>query len=175
MSEASYLGQTTDAILGQEFLTWLWYQSETRPDSFVCKEIPFTVYMAQRVVVQGGEGDALETATVSGASSPLREARLGLVTGKKVTRALVRFERDADAWQISLKAEDFTMNSLKTPPVAKPAEDDDPDAVFFEKIYLIEECLQFFDAIYAQFLKIRLSREWNAEIGQMRDWIMKQD
>ena len=26
-----YLGQTTDMVLGQEFLTWLWFRSETQP------------------------------------------------------------------------------------------------------------------------------------------------
>lgn len=25
-----YLGQTTDMVLGQEFLTWLWFRSETQ-------------------------------------------------------------------------------------------------------------------------------------------------
>ena len=79
---------STDNILGQEFLTWLWYQSDVAPGAFVDKEgQPFSVSMEQRIVVQGGEGDAKETATVAGTLSPLREARFGLGTGKKVTRA----------------------------------------------------------------------------------------
>ena len=57
---------STDNILGQEFLTWLWYQSDVAPGAFVDKEgQPFSVSMEQRIVVQGGEGDAKETATVS--------------------------------------------------------------------------------------------------------------
>lgn len=75
---------STDNILGQEFLTWLWYQSDVAPGAFVDKEgQPFSVSMEQRIVVQGGEGDAKETATVAGTLSPLREARFGLGTGKK--------------------------------------------------------------------------------------------
>ena len=54
---------STDNILGQEFLTWLWYQSDVAPGAFVDKEgQPFSVSMEQRIVVQGGEGDAKETA-----------------------------------------------------------------------------------------------------------------
>ena len=29
---------STDNILGQEFLTWLWYQSDVAPGAFVDKE-----------------------------------------------------------------------------------------------------------------------------------------
>ena len=38
-----YLGQTTDMVLGQEFLTWLWFRSETQPIGFlkIKKACPF--------------------------------------------------------------------------------------------------------------------------------------
>jgi hypothetical protein len=29
MADFSYIGENTDLILGQEFLTWLWFRSET--------------------------------------------------------------------------------------------------------------------------------------------------
>ena len=67
-----YLGQTTDMVLGQEFLTWLWFRSETQPMGFKDKEgVPFSMNLEQRIVVQGGEGDSLETASVSGSLSQL--------------------------------------------------------------------------------------------------------
>ena len=90
-----YLGESTDSILGKEFLTWLWYQSDTAPGAFTDKDgAPFAVSMEQRIVVEGGEGDARETASVSGSLSPLREARFGLGTGKQVSRALLRLEKE---------------------------------------------------------------------------------
>ena len=46
-----YLGESTDIILGQEFLTWLWYQSDTAPGAFTDKDgAPFSVSMEQRIV-----------------------------------------------------------------------------------------------------------------------------
>ena len=171
-----YLGQTTEVVLGQEFLTWLWFRSETAPLGFVDKNgQPFTVSMEQRIVVQGGEGEALETASVSGPLSPLREVRLGLVTGKKVTRALVRFERDGMGWQVTLKAEDFALGSLRTPKVERE-EDDDPDAIFLEKMYLIEQCLDLFDVAYDLFLRVRLNTaDWNQEVRTMGEWMTRNE
>ena len=167
-------GDSTDSILGKEFLTWLWYQSDVAPGAFTdAQGAPFAVSMEQRIVVQGGEGDAQETASVSGALSPLREARFGLGTGKKVSRALVRLEKDDMAFQVSLRAEDFSLNSLKTPKLEKSGDDDDPDALLLEKIYLMEVCTGLLDSLYQRFLSLRLSPDWAREVGDMRQWMTR--
>ena len=177
MSDAPYLGESTDLVLGQEFLTWLWFRSDTAPE-FASPEggAPFTVSMEQRIVVQGGEGENRETASVSGMMSELREARLGLVTGKNVTRALVRFSRDPEDWQVTLRAADFALGSMKTPSVERgDSPDDDPDALFYEKIHLTEVCLGFFDALYRTFLALRLSpRDWEGEAQKIRQWAARE-
>ncbi|MCT4534237.1 hypothetical protein [Halodesulfovibrio sp.] len=171
---ADYLGQTTDIILGQEFLTWLWFRSEVTNGNFTSKEgRPYNLYVEQRVSVQGGEGETLETATVSGSTSELKEARLGLSMGKKVTRALIRIEQDTEAWQLTLKAEDFSLGSLKTPKVEKADanEEDDVDGPFLEKIFLIESCLTLVDDAYRSFLETRLSNDWKETVQRMGQWL----
>ncbi len=177
MSSVPYLGESTDIVLGQEFLTWLWHRSDTAPVFKSPDGGPdFTMSMEQRIVVQGGEGDAKETASVSGVMSELREARLGLATGKQVTRALVRFTRDPEAWQVTLKAADLSLGSLKTPAIEKgDSQDDDPDALFYEKIHLTEVCVGFIDALYAEFLEIRISRAWEEETVKIREWAANEE
>ena len=178
MSDNAYIGQTTDVILGQEFLTWLWFASEVRHGNFVTRDgEEFSLYVEQRVSVQGGEGETKETATVAGNMSELREARMGLATGKKVNRALIRIERDADNWMVTLKSEDFALGSLKTPKVEKADDqmDDDPDAPLLEKMYLIESCLKFIDEAYLAFLKVRLSKEWHDEVRNLNKWLSTAD
>ena len=168
----SYLGQDSDAILGQEFLTWLWYTCETRPDSFRDAESKsFSVTMEQRIVVQGGEGDALETATVSGAMSELREARLGLTMGKKVTRAQLHISSDGLDWKMTVKAEDLSLAGFKSPPIEKDS-DDDPDALFLEKIYLLENCLEKVDSLFKHFVQMRLSVGWLEEAQAVSRWMI---
>lgn len=169
-----YLGQTTDSILGQEFLTWLWFRSETQPTSFLDDtNNAFTLSMEQRIVVQGGEGENLETATVSGSLSELREARLGLKTGKKVTRALIRLEQDSLLWQCTLRAEDFSCSALKTPKI-DIQKDDDPDAIFLEKMYLLERAFGLIDATYQMFVALRIKNNlWQQETQAIHAWIQE--
>ena len=88
MSEQGYLTDSTDSLLGQEFLTWLWFRGETSPLGFTdVNGRPFSLLLDQKVVVQGGEGDMRENTYVTGGMTDgvhlqLREARLGLLTGK---------------------------------------------------------------------------------------------
>jgi len=170
-----YLGQTQDIMLGQEFLTWLWYTCEKTNGLFKVRDgQDIAVHVERRVSVQGGEGENLETATVSGAMSELRETKLGLAMGKKVTRALLRIERDVETWQTTLKAEDFTFGGFRTPPIeAGKDEGDDPDAKFLEKIFLIERALDFLDDIYKRFLELRLGPKWTAEVKDIKVWMVK--
>ncbi|MBQ4616620.1 MAG: hypothetical protein IJB29_07960 [Mailhella sp.] len=176
MAEIGYIGENTDLILGQEFLTWLWFRSETgnvfRMEGAERGGEPFTVAMEQRIVVRGGEGENQETATVVGSFSPLREARLGLLTGKQVVRCLVRLEKDGMDWQVSLKAEDFSINSLRTPRVARDDGDEDPEGLFLEKMYLIDLGLDMLDEMYRQFLSLRLdAAAWNKEAQAVAEWM----
>ena len=181
MTDTNYVGDSVDLLLGREFLTWLWYRSENGNGLFrMTKESgyadePFLLSMHQRVVVKGGEGENQETASVSGSQSLLREARLGLLTGKQVTRALVRLEKDGLDWQLTLRAEDFVLGSLKTPPIAREdRENDDPDARFLEKIYLIDLCLAMLDDMYRQFLVLRLApAAWSKEVAQVAAWMQR--
>ena len=179
MADIGYIGENTDLILGQEFLTWLWFRSETgnvfRMESPDHAGEPFTVAMEQRIVVRGGEGENQETATVVGSFSPLREARLGLLTGKQVVRALVRLEKDGMDWQVTLKAEDFSINAMRTPPISKEDASEDPDALFLEKMYLLDQALDMLDEMFRQFLTLRLSpAAWRNEVSAVAAW-MKHD
>jgi hypothetical protein len=175
MNATPYLGQTTDLLLGQEFLTWLWFRSAVNGTFGDASGRPFTVSMEQRIVVQGGEGEYLETASVSGVDSELREARMGLTVGKKVTRALLRLQRQPEEWLLTVKAADFSLSSLKTPKIETGgAKDADPDALFLEKMYLIESCLELVDVLYREFLRIRLDAGadgWTQEVGRLREWM----
>jgi hypothetical protein len=161
-----------NALLGQDFLTWLWYRGEKSAGAFETKKgEAFRIAVEQRVSVQGGEGEMLETATVQSPRGELSEARTGLRTGKKVNRAQLKIEQDGVTWQLSLRAEDFGASSLKTPKIEAPGEGADPDALFLEKLFLIERCLELLDAAFAEFLAVRLTRGWPAEARRIKAWV----
>lgn len=164
---------TVSLMLGQEFLTWLWFTCETDGGLFrTAGNEAFTMAVEQKVTVQGGEGEARETAVCSGPMALLREARTGLATGKKVTKAKVRIDKDGATWQVLLDAAAFTLQGLKTPKVEmKLEEGEDPDARILEKIYLLEKCLECVDVAYARFLELRVGPQWPSEAGRVRSWL----
>lgn len=175
MSLSSEYG-SPDLILGEEFLTWLWYKSDIDPSFF--KDHggeSFQVYLEKKVVVQGGNGDAKETASVSGSLSPLREARFGLRTGKKVSRAFLRLEKNDLCWQFSISANDFSFQSLRIPKIGEKDQNEDPDALILENVYLVEECLQVFDSIFETFISMRFSDNWQSEVEAVRSWMTELD
>ena len=160
-------------FIGQDFLTWLWFCTETDRGTWTLSSGETVLLsMAQRVAVQGGEGESRDTATSAGPQSRLREARLGLRTGKKVNQARVHMEMDEHAWQVQLRAEDFALSGLRTPKVElKVEEGEDPDARFLEKMYLIDKCLEIVDLAFGSFLQIRLGPDWPTEARAVQEWI----
>ncbi len=167
------LAERENTLLGQDFLTWLWYKSEIRDGLFELENGErFLLFMEQRISVQGGEGENIDTATVNSSTGDMTEVLMGLKTGKKVTRAQLRMEIDENAWQVQIKAEDFALSGLKTPKVEmKDEEGDDPDSKFLEKIFLIEKCISLLDCVFMEFIKIRISSDWQDEVAKFRHWL----
>ena len=168
-----YTAEAQAPILGQDFLTWLWFKSEKTGGVFYTdKREAFVLVVEQRIAVQGGEGESKETAVVSGPMAEMREAKIGLRTGKKVHQAKIRLEQDENAWQVQLSSTDFTLSGLKTPKVdMKLEEGEDPDARFLEKMYLVEKSLEFLDSVYHDFLRVRLGDGWKDEVVRVRAWM----
>jgi len=160
-------------ILGQDFLTWLWYKTDSDNPLFTLKDNrKFTLQMEQKLSVQGGEGETKATTTVSSPGGEMSEAKTGLLHGKKVSKAQVLFSMDEEQWLVSLSASDFGLAGLKTPKIAsKDEEGDDPDAKFLEKIFLIERCLEMLDVVYSHFLNLRLGKGWAEESARVKLWI----
>ena len=166
---------TIDGILGQDFLTWLWFRSDVAYTFFRTDDDQlFQVSMEKRVTVTsfcGTDRDTTSMATwVPGAS--LLEARVGLRRGKKVSSALIHLTKDEFGFDVSVKAADFSLNSLKTAKLDKSDRDDDPDALFLEKVFLIETAVHLMDCLYRQFLDLRLDQDrWKKTTDEMMKWM----
>jgi hypothetical protein len=167
------LVERENVLLGQDFLTWLWYKTDSETVLFALEDKrTFSLQMEQRVSVQGGEGEGVETATVSSPRGELTEAKTGLRTGKKVNKAQLLFTMDQDQWLVQVNAADFGLSGLKTPKIStKDDEGDDPDAKFLEKMFLLERCLEMFDIVFSQFLALRMSKDWAEESARVKLWI----
>ena len=173
--DADQADDTMDGVLGQEFLTWLWFQSDVAPSFFRTDDgHSFLVAMRKRVTVTGFAGMDRETTAMTSFydGAPLVEARFGLRRGKKVAHALIRLIKDDFGFDVSVKAADFSLNSLKTPKIDKSDRDDDPDSLFLEKVFLIETAVTLLDSLYRQFLGLRLDEgKWKKTTDKMMQWM----
>ena len=167
--------ESPNGMLGQDFLTWLWFRSDVVSTFFLAGNAqPFQVSMEKRVTVTSFCGTDRETTSMATwvPGESLLEARVGLRRGKKVTSALIHLTKDDFRFDVSVKAADFSLNGLKTPKIDKSDRDDDPDALFLEKVFLIETAVTLLDSLYRQFLGLRLDEgKWKKTTDEMMKWM----
>jgi hypothetical protein len=57
----------------------------------------------------------------------------------------------------------WAVRGLRTPKQMKDQVEEDLDGLFLEKMYFLEEVFACLDALYGQFLSLRLNPEWDAK------------
>lgn len=170
--------------LGGDFMLWLLQRgvngegefSVCRPGHFAHGE-QFTAWIDDRIQFQGGgEEGGIQRVTVSGSQDSYLEAISALKGGKRITSATVCIEKDENPWKLTLKGETFGFSSFKCPQVRieKDATVDqmsEREAVFFERMFLMEQGIQLFDSLFLSFLKERLSDAWGVRLQSVQAWL----
>jgi hypothetical protein len=85
-------------------------------------------------------------------------------------------EKDEETWKMTLKGLLFHFASFRCPPVQIERDNltdgaSEKEAVFYERMLLLEKGLQFFDSLYAAFLSERLGKEWADKEKEIREWL----
>ena len=169
--------------LGTDFMLWLMYQtmneaseySVNQPGVLLDKE-PFVAYLDDRLVLLGAGENGAQKITVAGPQDRFNEVRSALLNKKQITEATLHLETGDDHWKLTLKGELFHFASLKSPSV-KVEKDNTTDAemereaVFFERMVLLEKVLQMFDSLFASFLKLRLGNAWGEQESAINGWL----
>ena len=96
---------TEKRFLGQEFLTWLWWKSEQRGGSVALPGVgDIIVVFEKHMLLEYGEGEYSEKLVCTGLQTELREARTGLLMGKKLEQARIQIVKDDYEWHVTLAA-----------------------------------------------------------------------
>jgi hypothetical protein len=166
-------------FLGQEFLTWLWYKSDERGGTIKLPSAgDIQVIFEKHMILEYGEGEALERATCQGLHTELREARTGLLTGKKLEQARIMLVQADYEYHLSLKGSLFEFRSVKLPKTMTGAEESDtPEAVearLLDRMGLYEVALRITDELFRMFLKVRIGQDWPEELAGIQAWINKE-
>jgi len=169
--------------LGWDFFLWLMFRTMhdtseyrvSRPGPARENE-PFVAYLNDRLVLLCAGENGVQKITVAGPQDHFSEVRTALSSGKRITEATLYLEKDEHTWKVTLKGELFHFASLKAPAV-KIEKDNGVDevsereAVFFERMFVLEQGLQLFDSLYATFLGVRLGSGWAEEEQQISAWL----
>ena len=169
--------------LGWDFLLWLTYRTANETSEYSINQTgpggegeTFVAYLNDRLVLLGGQEGSAQKVSVIGSQGQFSEVRAALKNGKQITEATFYFEKEENQWKMTLRSLMFHFASFKSPPVqiekdntVQPA--DEKEAVFYERMSLLEEGLQLFDSLYATFLEIRLGKTWADEEKKIRKWL----
>jgi hypothetical protein len=177
-----------DLIRSNQWLGWdffLWLMFRTMHDTSEYRVIlagpgdlnePFAAYVNDRLVLLSSGENGQQKITVAGPQDHFSEVRTALQNGKRITEATIYLEKDEHTWRLTLKGELFQFASLKAPAVKLEKDDgvdeqSEREAVFFERMFVLEQGLQLFDSLYATFLALRLGSGWEEESARIGSWL----
>ena len=157
-------------FIGREFLTWLWYRTELQEEIFRIDDAPpMMISFDDRLVLEAAVENIREVNTIRGESpTQTAEARAALRMGKKAVQARLTVGLGTQEWICVVKGDDLSLSGIKVPAVLKDAEDD----VLMERIHLLDQLEDALDALYREFLGIRMDdARWGSELEAIRDWV----
>jgi len=157
----------TSSSIGQDFLTWLLFYSETSGGIFkfdgseyaFMLEAPLTFFMegngSHLVILRNG------CPLVSG------EAKEALRVGKKLTCARITMAQGSNTWTLAFSSE-FVFRGLK---IVKNKEDLDPVSQFQERMLALDTFMNAFLFLYDIFLAERLHPIWPEVRLAIHNWV----
>jgi len=150
--------------LGLDFLTWLWFFSETEGGRFPREDGPDAeIHPGERLVLSLPD-ERRERVVCTTPAVSLDEARTALRRGKRVEEIQLYMKIGEQEYSLKLDASLWAVRGLRTPKQLRdPAEEDDADGLFLEKMYFLEQVSGGLDAAYRRFLSRRLGSAWEAE------------
>ena len=181
-------------FVGREFLLWLWFESELFDATLSTqKHGKFGLWLEKRLALSAGK----ESTRITSASPGLgRQAKEALLLGQLPESAGIRVQLNDVETGFYLQAERLAIAGLKLQTVLdqqpeepndlleqlkgrrKPAkrkgrepEDDAAYERFYERMRLTEELEGLVEALYAEFIALRLSDKWSRDIVPLlRAW-----
>ncbi len=171
--------------LGWDFLYWMLFQTMNGSSEYrISQPGPgmvgeaFVAYLNDRMVLCGSGENGVQKFTASGPMEQFGEVRTALKSGKRITEAAIYLEKGEHHWKMTLKGEQFHFASFKSPQVKEERDNtvegaSEREAVFYERMYVLELGLQMFDSLYSTFLNLRLGVEWEVELQKIDAWLQE--
>lgn len=162
------------AFLGEEFLTWLWFKSETGAGTFQAQDGTEIGVTLDDFLALGGEEDAPEQILRRGLPTRSPEATVSLKSGKRVLRARLILASGGEQWGLTLDGHRFAFGAVRT------ERSEDPDEIVeardLARMESFARIAELIDELYRIFLGERVRPQFQRETLQaMRGWVRARD
>ena len=154
--------------IGEDFLTWLWFSSESRDGMANLKAGTFG-YMLQGPLILSSEGQGAHLIGLKNGSPEISaEAKIALLSGKKLSRARLILARGKESWATTIDADQFVFRGMKLPEGEKL----DPVSRFQERMLSIGTFTDAFFELYDRFLRERVDADvWKKTQAEIHQWV----
>lgn len=157
------------SFLAQEFLTWLWFRCEVEGGTFKLAQGTVGVAIDDSLSLVSWTDDARKATLRGGSPTRRPEAANALAAGLLLKKAKLIVALDTREWHFALDADTLDILGVK---VEDPDADEEPEDALADKLFAGEELRDIVDALYEEFLTLRLSKEWDRlEVPRLKDWV----
>ena len=155
-------------FLGNEFLLWLWHETENNAGEIATTGRDVSVLFDRTLDLDCAYGQSGRASLRATGPTQMPEARDALRTGKVPRKAGMVLDVSKVQFSLTFNPESFSIAAARLPDVE---EAETPRVVFEERIALLRELSKSLDAMYETFLKVRASSSWEGHTNSMRRWI----
>jgi hypothetical protein len=161
-------------FLGNEFLLWLWYVTETETDTFkLADDSEVTVMMARTLTLECPRGQTGHETISHEGPTRLPEARRAIQSGKLPRKAGLTLVRHDQQYELAIHAETLAVGGAKLP--APPEDVTDARAKLDERATQLRSLVETLDLLYDAFGRRRFGKEWEDDLAGMQRWLKREE
>lgn len=159
-------------FVGNEFLLWLWFRTQTQDDTFkLSDDSEVTVMIARTLTLECPRGQTGYETISHEAPVKLPEAKRAIQSGKLPRKAGLTLVRHDVQYEFTLHAETLAVGSAKLP----PSEEEDDRARLEERANRIRHLMETLDLLFEAFGQVRFTSAWNDELAKMQKWLKREE
>jgi hypothetical protein len=154
-------------FVGREWLLWLWFESELHETHLRASNGKTCALWIETQITLAADQE--EARIKSGMPATTPEAKQALRQGKLPKQARMHAVVDDHEFCWVLKADELAVGALKVPGELKA--DADRHEALYERMRLVEELEAVLEALFADFIALRLSPAWaTGVVPALQSW-----
>ena len=173
--EASWVADDSSRdFVGNEFLMWLWFNSEGESDTIkVADNSEITYMLARTLTLECPRGQTGHETISHEGPSRLPEAKRAIQSGKLPRKLGLTLVRHAYQYELAIHAETLGIGSAKFP---NPPEDiKDGRAKLEERADRLRHLIETLDLLYDAFGRQRFGKQWSDTLPRMQKWLAREE